>query len=818
MRLASQWLPRGLSTLDLRLLTSATRPRRCRQYRASVAACKDSESRRSPPKEPRQKDELLRLDFRHQSSGGQSLVRTPGGGHRTAFSEVALRASLKKLSPNFEWLYYESDVTSQTPGSSRLVDHADYMHDPRLWSRLLQFRRRIHGIEGVKAIWKGLHKRKIVVPSNGPEADTLWRGFLDAAMGNHQMLDELLDYSETLFKEHGRVWTCFYETVITHLLRTDTSRAYLVHRRLKDWCPLPQDYLARITRSWSGTAGSLNILARIYRESSVRDLYAVIVPLLCERGRYHDAYRWHRFLIQHGDVPASMAPAQSLLWYMARWGDSLQLEAVTKSLRVAGGQFPGSAEKDIRSDPIFSREEMNKKFGKLFFISEKPFNDSFWARLFATQAFSVDVIINGLRILGINEIGPLCLRELAVREGNPDSVLQRIEQMSKSGISIGSSKFSKLVKQFASDKENELLEELLASDQHPDVLEDRDLQEALLASYLEANDMRQVRKTLAILTAFKGDPKTLEYNLILRAHLRQRNRFAVEHVLHDMDDANVTLTSKSSRALMRYLLRPRNMGKNPVVIPRMQDDLGLTVRVLLGVLHSGGALNPKIWGEIFRRLGMAGRLDELERLALWLACFYNSSGAKHQYAPWGATLASSFKSAALAYVPEDVQSNHATHPLRIIFSSALQKSIIAWYFKSEPKDSNNSDGQFSVSGFKPWTRGLRLLRMLAERGVYVQKTHIRQAFIKRLIILYGPGRSSRSLNRRLPQSNLIPMRTMIRDAEEVLGSTLFNGKKRWWDHLRPRETRTNRHTRPKLYRDTNPSSSLRESVIYADGG
>src|SRR2546429_6110405 len=66
--------------------------------------------------------------------------------------------------------------------------------------------------------------------------------------------------------------------------------------------------------------------------------------------------------------------------------------------------------------------------------SKRPaYSDEFCARLFATTAFGVDFILQGMQMIGVDEVGPLALRELAIREENCDSVSNRLAQLSYVG-------------------------------------------------------------------------------------------------------------------------------------------------------------------------------------------------------------------------------------------------------------------------------------------------------------------------------------------------------------------------------------------------
>lgn len=66
---------------------------------------------------------------------------------------------------------------------------------------------------------------------------------------------------------------------------------------------------------------------------------------------------------------------------------------------------------------------MSSIVGDVHNIREKELNDAFCARLFATTAFSIDLIITGLRMLGMRTVGNLALREIAARAPSPADYL-----------------------------------------------------------------------------------------------------------------------------------------------------------------------------------------------------------------------------------------------------------------------------------------------------------------------------------------------------------------------------------------------------------
>src|SRR5699024_2293321 len=129
-------------------------------------------------------------------------------------------------------------------------------------------------------------------------------------------------------------------------------------------------------------------------------------------------------------------------------------------------------------------------------LEKKPLKDEFGARLFATAAFGFDTVLAGLAMFRIPVIGPLSLREMAIRSHGSRDIQEKLQRLQKAGISIGDSVYARLLRKLAVENRDILLADLLESDQHPDMLEDAGIQESLLVSNYMARDGRQYNLTL----------------------------------------------------------------------------------------------------------------------------------------------------------------------------------------------------------------------------------------------------------------------------------------------------------------------------------
>ncbi|KAI9723250.1 MAG: hypothetical protein M1812_001132 [Candelaria pacifica] len=700
----------------------------------------------------------------------------------------------------FERLLYESNV-GEGDLHSRLVDTPPYRHDFRFWVEILEFRSRLHGSKGIANIWRGILARNINLPVEGPEADILWKAFLRLGFTDTCFLHEIWDYAHALQQSSGRRWLSLYETIIGHLLDTRPKRAYEWHNRLrKDHPPRPGG-LQTLLDSACSSKGALHAFWIIYVESEERSIYTKMIPLLCERRLFDAAYKWHNLLIRKGDLPSSSKIAEPLMHHLALYGKPDQLRDLTHRMVDAGVSYASSTVKIFKDNTLISRDIMNRIIGDVHGIEPKTLSDSFCARLFATKAFSVDTVLKGIQMLGVEAIGPLAMQAMTLRDPTPIAFLDCIDKLKASGISIGMSVFIQSLRKAAIENKTQVFLDILCGDQHPDVLEDWKAQEATLAWAFAHRQWRVVNKTLLILTTFSGDT-TVTWNLVLRAHLNRQNLRMVKQTLEEMRMHNIEVSMVSVRYLCQQVLRTRRPGKRPFTFPPFNEDLSLVVNILMSVLRAGTDLPPVAWTEVLKRLGMTGRLQEFEKLALWLADWYTPKsldGLRRRLVPFraaaqakqfdggGGTSASSTEAEVM---PIRLPSSHPRHPLKLLFPKELQSAIIAWNIRKALTGSSSShkpnpnlgvrQSQSASSNGTPsttqqqWIRGLQLLKALKSRGVLVHTNHVRKALKLRLRILYGRNReSNRLVNRVVRRRNPFKLEEMVKIADQNWGNQLF---------------------------------------------
>lgn len=698
------------------------------------------------------------------------------------------------LSLDVDRLEYESSF--YTEDGKQLVDDPSRKHDFELWKELLQYRKRRYGHQGILEIWKGIVDRRndIQLPVEGETADYIWKTFVEAGLADEQLLYDITKYAEKLWTNTVKRWSKLYQTVVGGLFtRGLPEEAVAWHRRLQaihlsesnDIVLVMAQAVSCIPQKppdWSlysretitlGNGRGVRAFGEICLATEGHQIYETVIPFLLHKGLALDATYMHDFLVKRGDMPRDSSTAQQILDFatteshtfsqkvrqrIKKIKSSTLNEAVLDSL-VASEQTEAAnnSQQETESDRPKDKEDD--------WIKEKPFRDEFGARLFATKALTVEMITNGLQMFGVQAIGPLSLREIALRAEGPKDILEKIQALRKANITIRDCAFTRLVERLALEHKDIVLEDLLHSDQHPDVLEDVPVQESLLCSYLMARDWRLYNLTKAILYEVAKDDMD---NIQFRVSLSAKEWSAASDVVDRMYLDAKTLTQQSIDHMFYAVLTPRLPGRlQPYPEDPKIDEVGYAERILKLALRSGTEIDPQYWVELLKRMGMH-RHDQWQRiqeLCLWLAQHY----VVQEDSPFLHSL-----SRSSGVDPDTILARNRTM-IRHIFNPRMQMALIAWGFKS-PLWYKNTVHEIHdpVSGGMVilWTRGLLLLRDLERLGITIYPSFVRQACRERLQILFGELYSVKRWNRTLRQNNPFRFSRILNDMLTIY-PTLF---------------------------------------------
>ncbi|KAL2064568.1 hypothetical protein VTL71DRAFT_3705 [Oculimacula yallundae] len=671
-------------------------------------------------------------------------------------------------------LEFESNLDVPLAGDQQRLLDTNLQNDALLWIMLLGYRKRIYGMEGVRTFWNAIQERDILLPKQRHLADKFWRAFLTLGFKDPEVLESIYQYAKRNKDRYDVSWSTLYPDIVGHfLVHHQGELALKWHNLLRNLQQPGLGIFAEMCRDVVSKDGDLSFLKQIYNTQPHRSLYSSIIPLFCRKTKYSLALEWHSFLFKNGDAPEVANTAQALVAHLSIF-DPPSARKVTSDLVQANSAFAPLLSRKLEEYYKITREVMNKLHGETLHIPAKKYNDELGARWFATTWVSVDVAINGIQALGIQEIGPLSLQAIALRNPDPKAVISRIEQLEEEGVSIGSSLFSRAIKHFSQDGKSDLLETLLKSDEHPDEFENFELQEALLASYAEKGDWTLYRMTFEIRLLASKSPEFDRRNIELRMVASTSDKTASQQELENMLMDGVPVTGQTISLLLKSTLGPRRPGHRPVATPAVEGRSERrafydSIEMLKSIMRSGTRVHPNQWHEIIKRIGMSGDMAKLRHLCSWLAKCYGPEN-HNSTELWLRRLR----------IPEDVPTSHKLHPLRILFPARLQKAIIEWGFiASRPQHIRHMDLYHVSIGLDAikqtpatMTSGIYLLKKLNSLGVHIDTKSVRKAIVDRLITYYGPGYSNRRHNERRARK-MGSLENAAKEIDQALGGEYF---------------------------------------------
>jgi hypothetical protein len=662
---------------------------------------------------------------------------------------------------------------------------AEKLEDPAQLAAILANEERLHGQKGVRNVWRNFRHRGYRLPTEDtPDATFLWGTFVK----NHLLTVKVIEHAEELLHETGETYPCLYHLIMSHWLPRRAPTAlryhYAIQRTLKPQ-RLPLRQLAHLGRSTYKHA-AYEALREIYAHSNERDLYDEVVPALIEKGDLTAARRWHALCTLRNDMPSESVASHPVV----------QLFTVEASAREVYFETKGSKKKWRRDTTRYNEDLLRRLEGPD--TAPVRFEDSFVARMFATRTFPPASIIQGLSMVGVNEIGPQAVLTMALQTDPVEELPKRFEELRQAGIALQGCVFSLALEKFAMEQKWQLVRSMLQSDQHPDVFGDVEMQRKLLEYYLDNDDQAQVQRTLAILTLFHNDSSQESWNLLLQVYIKRSGHRHVVEVLRDMRARSVMVSPESITAI-RGLLRRRRSGHKP--IEDRFDDLRFVARVFVMILENGLApLSPLQWREIIRRFGMVGRFRELTRLLLWLLCWY-APRSSHQFSTLPKSPFLEPATAKLrAIYPERghyfhfpatvVQRENVLHPVRQLFTPSLQQGLIIWGFKAgllpnAPFEQSMLGSTLAKRHYRrwllrrrlqrhlEWSAGLRMVVHLRDLGVFVHYHTVLKALQMQFVVMFGHGRSNRKENRVMERTNTLPYARYVHEVNKIWGSPLL---------------------------------------------
>jgi len=679
-------------------------------------------------------------------------------------------------------LDFQATVNSSKEDKARLVYDPKYQFDFELWAILLRYRMRVHGDQGIIAIWMFITRRDRVplLPAEWTSSDYLWSVFVSLGVRDPDFLIQIVRHVKRLWAIRKMHRPTLYVEIVGGLLESGRSAAAaMMPHILHPGGPITSEELVELLIHTCASADpkAFKQFYLIYDFVRSPKIYGKAIGMLCEQERVSETMTMHIKLLRQRDYPTSVEELEPLVRLMARNG--LDMSALSRSLEEADLSFRGGFQRLLdsvkESTSGLPGEHIELATNRPFGIKKAQVSDAFAARILATKSFSFDFALNGLYMLGLDEIGPLSLREIALQARTCALMRERLAKLDSMAVDTGGSAYSRVIKRIVRRDNDTLLMDIITCDQHPDVFEDQNVQFQLLGEYYQTKGWRQFNRTLAVLGIWEGS-SIRAANSMLRKALLEGNWPEVSKIAARLHQENLPIKQANIILMYTQILPRRIAGKHFPETTTYFKDLMFLITLWQNSLMAGSDIPSNVWEEPLRRLGMIGRWDDLTRIYHWLCAFYSPADM--------ATCAGRGRanSITLAMLPDCKHRGHAL--IELILSPEKQRFLVELGFNAAFTKTHlaaprvrmiHSEGSQMLRE-APWASGIEFLCMLQRQfGVRLSELAIRKACYERLRQLFSVGGHSTSwFNQNARARNKFKLQYYIGWINKVYGKTLID--------------------------------------------
>ncbi|KAF3915550.1 hypothetical protein ABW21_db0204951 [Orbilia brochopaga] len=738
------------------------------------------------PSEKKRAPAALKLEPRHPADKPEPPLRRNYLSNHPITSAQVINRLFRKESKAFHRFMREARVERQFTLGKLLVDHPEVQKNSEYWLQLLKFRARIHGEKGVKDVWFGATMRRVLLPVTGPVADEMWKIFIRVGLEDDDFLNKVYRYHLHIYHVwRQEKWKPMYNEVVGGLLRKKQSRALWWHYRLIDVNP-PD--MVKFFKESAANPASLPALFRIFSSRKVAPLYYdAIIPVICQFDMLETAIDWHRMLLRKGDYPKDSHTADRLFEYYAFHKPLRDLEELLRDFHARGIKVTESTAIALIKARYRTRtiiELLCTMYGADVFSTE-CLGDKFWTFLLTYQGFTEAEVTGYMAKLDIQQIGTLTAKAFVKRSKTIAAFVRGISMLNRHKIPLDHEVYDKYVEMKARWSPEEALQESLPIENLP-----VSRGNALLQGYLST--YRWKFFNLVYQKLRRRNPET--WNLFLsRLFMTKQLKPALEF-MEEMRALSIPIWPAAQRELLRSLLLPRRRGHHPLTVgpgARKTKDLYLATNYLRALMMNGESVQPTLWREILKRYGMFRKLKDLENLCLWLVEWYDplQPAMRKAYTPIKFTNVKQV--ASLGYdneadripwtePPASEWNRSPQNSLRLLFPATTIRSLVEWGFISMQRlwtlHLVRRKSRLAVKArLSQCAWGIRLVRKLQEKGVWVDKRSVARAVRVRLRALDGSKYywDHRHSDKGIRKHDPINLHVLARIAEKAWGEKLF---------------------------------------------
>jgi hypothetical protein len=611
----------------------------------------------------------------------------------------------------------------------------------------------------------------------GPEANALWTTLFRAAIvgsatEDHKALfQEVYEHALEVKNVTKSSWLGLYTCVIGLWLRVQPSHARAVHKEIINAFDCAHVDLRDLAMDCANSRDPLSasrVFRLIYKKFPQRNLYdAFVGSMLSDHHSARQRFEWHNFFVSRGDLPSSKVFALPTVQELfAQKGKPLPMHS-----QPSESVPTQSAATTLRAEhyPPLTRASMSALVGDVHGIKPKQISDAFVAKLLATWAFPLDMLVNGLGFLAIESLGPQALRQLAVRCANCGLFQEKLAELKRLGIEPKASNFARVMQHVAREGLENLFQTLLLSDQHPDTFADAKVQDALLRVFLKKNDLQNAHLTLIVLSHLNSRGNANAWNAVLKHNILERDEPGIESATRRMHSLQIAVNLVNLKLFRVRMVGYRWRSKKPGFFARRTSrirPINYLASMAMFSLQNGINVGSDFWVELLKRYGMTGDWKNVERLTMWLLFQYSTDRNPEWAAKCG------------------LDNSGLQRDCHTIFSGATLGALVVWGFRApiprlarehssaDLRASDDSDGSLKP---EPWAKGLVLLRRIQLQSNMPTLLTARKAFRQRMWILFGPAYSTRAINKETVRLKNLTLSHCVLHANQIFEGKLFPG-------------------------------------------
>ncbi|KAL7922099.1 hypothetical protein ACQKWADRAFT_293450 [Trichoderma austrokoningii] len=672
-------------------------------------------------------------------------------------------------------------------------------YDAATWEAVCDVLSDMYGPEGVWAVFQSIWQRGKYKVITLNDAEALRCEILSAALRSEQRLSLLFSATRQLVTQENFQWPGLYTKVVHFFLeRGDYDKAIRWDGMLAPIFPAAAEEFGALLATFviKPTPEMQSTLTALYVSGSNRQLYDHVIPALFDSGQSKLARTWRKKLVLFKDVPFT-AKSRPFLLFLANYYPRVQLTESELAVAELNREWLAAEPDDDESFFEVDRKGVDRR---------GTHSDALIAKWFASTWTSLEFAINLIYKLGVRTIGPRALQSLALRGPDAKEVASRIAQVERLGIRISSQSYCKTIIAFARNGEDDLLNDLLHCDIHPDEFDDMETRHSLMADAARTGDWKTERLLQGIEWAIETGPTSRRLNSLLRSELSKRSLGRAREVLDRMEALKISMAQASATGLLKRVFwkldsHPQRSQRAPQsdAGSRDSDDpfLDRALNVIRRISCHDVAIPIRYWKTLLYKLGRSRRLDEMEQLSLEIMQFYTP--------PYGGLvpvhredLPRHLNTDERESIPADLPFVHHHHPIRLLFDASLQRSIVRWGFdqtlatRPQPPTQISSLQTPSFSQFDV-ARGVRLLATLRDQGALIDTQVVRSSVISRIATGMVPGRP----RHRARDSIEFSVEALVDLIEKAWGSEMFPDAQKVIREIEARKSKL-WHRYPKL--------------------